>query len=98
MKAYIIAFKRIRPSRTQDLVELAAIASIPLEQSELEAVSELSPYHIISRYPNAGLRKPWKEITRGTSQRMLLTAEKIIEKIDRIFKEQAGENPNPQRI
>ena len=88
LKAFIIAFKRTRPPRTHDLVELATVASIQLEPSELEAVSELSPYYIISRYPNAGLRKPWKEITQGTSQKMLSIAERIVEKIAKLFKEQ----------
>ena len=88
LRAFIIAFKRIRPPKTHDLVELATIASIPLEENELEAVSELSPYYTISRYPNAGLRKPWREISQGTSQRMLSIAEKIVEKISRSLKEQ----------
>ena len=88
LKAFIMAFKRIRPPKTHDLVELVTIASIQLEPDEVEAVSELSPYYTISRYPNAGLRKPWKEITQGTSQRMLSTAEKIVEKIGKLLKEQ----------
>ena len=88
LKAFIIAYKRARPPRTHDLVELATVASMQLEPSELEAVSELSPYYIISRYPNAGLRKPWKEITQGTSQKMLSIAERVVEKIAKLFKEQ----------
>ncbi|MEM4412531.1 MAG: HEPN domain-containing protein, partial [Thermofilum sp.] len=87
LKAYIIAFKRVRPPRTHDLVELAAAASIRLEPSEVEGLSELSPYYVVSRYPSAGLRKPWKEIARGTSLRFLSTAEKIVGKIEELFKQ-----------
>jgi len=87
LKAYIIAFKRVRPPKTHDLVELAAAASIHLEPSEVEELSELSPYYVVARYPNAGLRKPWKEIARGTSQRLLTTAEKIVGKIEELFKQ-----------
>ncbi|MEM4680163.1 MAG: hypothetical protein QXL98_04385 [Thermofilaceae archaeon] len=39
------------------------------------------------RFPNAGLRKPWMEITQETSQRFLLTAEKIIGKIEELFEQ-----------
>lgn len=85
LKAFIIGFKRTRPPKTHDLLELIAAASIQLESSEVEAISELSPYYTIARYPNAGLRKPWKEITQGTSQRLLSTAEKTVEKIKELF-------------
>ncbi|MEM4640647.1 MAG: HEPN domain-containing protein, partial [Thermofilum sp.] len=85
LKAYIIAFKRVRPPRTHDLVELAA--SIQLDSSEIEGLSELSPYFVVARYPNAGLRKPWKEIAQGTSQRLLSTAERIVGKIEELFKQ-----------
>ncbi|MEM0027638.1 MAG: HEPN domain-containing protein [Ignisphaera sp.] len=65
LKAFMIAFRRIGPPKSHDLVELATLASISLEPNEMEALSELSPYYTISRYPNAGLRKPWKEIAQG---------------------------------
>ncbi|MEM1698022.1 MAG: hypothetical protein QXG48_05150 [Thermofilaceae archaeon] len=37
---------------------MAAAASILLEPSEIERLSELSPYFVVARYPNVGLRKP----------------------------------------
>ncbi|MEM2475368.1 MAG: HEPN domain-containing protein [Thermofilaceae archaeon] len=77
----------MRPPGTRDLVDLAAAASILLESSEIEGLSELSPYYVVARYPNAGLRKPWKEITQGTSQRLLLTAERIVGEIEELFKQ-----------
>ncbi|MEM2617460.1 MAG: HEPN domain-containing protein [Thermofilaceae archaeon] len=87
LKAYIIAFGRVRPPRTHDLVEMAAAASIQLDSSEIEGLSELSPYYVVARHPNAGLRKPWKEITQGTSQKLLTTAERIVGKIEELFKQ-----------
>jgi len=81
LKAYTVAFGRVRPPRTQDLVELAA--SIQLDSSEIEG---LSPYYVVARHPNAGLRKPWKEITQGTSQKLPTTAERIVGKIEELFK------------
>ncbi|MEM3943867.1 MAG: HEPN domain-containing protein [Thermofilaceae archaeon] len=87
LKAYIIAFGRVRPPRTHDLVELAAAAEIQLDSSEIEGLSELSPYFVVARHPNAGLRKPWKEITQGTSQKLLTTAERIAGKIEALFRQ-----------
>lgn len=57
-KAYIIGFRRVRPPKTYDLVELLAITGLQVELINMDSLSELSPYYIISRYPNAGLRKP----------------------------------------
>ncbi|MEM4831593.1 MAG: HEPN domain-containing protein [Sulfolobales archaeon] len=85
LKAFIMGFRRIRPPKTHDLIELVTIASIQLDPNEVEALSELSPYYTLARYPNVGLRKPWKEITRGTSQRLLSTAEKVVERIRGLF-------------
>ncbi|MEM0119707.1 MAG: HEPN domain-containing protein [Thermofilaceae archaeon] len=85
LKAYTIAFRRVRPPRTHDLVELAT--SIQLDSSEIEGLSELSPYYVVARYPNAGLRKPWKDIAQGTSQKLLTTAERIVGKIEELFKQ-----------
>jgi len=78
LKAYIMGCLRKRPPRTHDLVELANHAGLQLEEDIYEALSELSPYYTISRYPNAGLRKPWREIGRGTAERFLSIGEKIL--------------------
>lgn len=85
LKAYIIGFKRARPPKTHDLVELLTIAGVRLEASEEELLSELSPYYVISRYPNAGLRKPWREIAQGTAQRLLRVAEAVVGRIRSLF-------------
>ncbi len=85
LKAYIIAFRRVRPPRTHDLVELLNIAEIELDPPDAEALAELSPYYTIARYPNAGLRRPWREITAGTASRFIALAEKIVNKIKTYF-------------
>ncbi|MEM2795593.1 MAG: hypothetical protein QXY49_07050, partial [Thermofilaceae archaeon] len=66
---------------------MAAEAEIQLDSSEIEGLSELSPYYVVARHPNAGLRKPWKEITQGTSQKLPTTAERIVGKIEELFKQ-----------
>lgn len=85
LKAYIIGFKRMRPPRTHDLVELLSIAGLELEQQDAEAVAELSPYYTVARYPNAGLRKPWREIAAGTANRFVALAEKIVNRVKDLF-------------
>lgn len=67
LKAYIIAFKRVRPPKTRDPVELAAAASIRLEPSEVEGLSELSPYYVVSKVPKRGVA----ETVEGDSTRNL---------------------------
>ncbi|MCX8204632.1 MAG: HEPN domain-containing protein [Candidatus Nezhaarchaeota archaeon] len=85
LKAYIIGFKRLRPPRTHDLVELVTLSELQLNSDEAEGIAELSPYYMIARYPNAGLRKPWREITAGTARRFVALAEKIVEKVKAPF-------------
>ena len=78
LEAYIIACLRKRPPKTHDLVELANHTGLRPGEDIYEGLSELSPYYIISRYPNAGLRKPWKEISRGTSEKFMILGERIL--------------------
>lgn len=85
LKAYIIGFKRTRPPRTHDLVELLTMAGLRLESADAGSLSELSPYYIISRYPNAGLRRPWREIAQGTAQRLLAVSERVVDEIRAVF-------------
>ena len=70
-----------RPPRTRNLVELASIAAMELGEHELEALAELTPYYVVARYPNAGLRRPWREIRRGTAERFVRLAEKLVARV-----------------
>lgn len=90
LKAYLIGFKRTRPPKTHDLVELITLTELQFDSTDVELVSELSPYYTISRYPNAGLRKPWKEITQGTAKRLLTISEKIVNYIKELFGREEG--------
>lgn len=90
LKAYIIAFRRVRPPRSHDLVELLNIAGIELDPSDIDALTELSPYYTVARYPNAGLRKPWREITASTANRFIALAERIVNRIKSVFEEHRG--------
>ena len=91
LKAYIIAHRRRRPSRTHDLIELLEEAGLKLEEEDRDNLAELTPYYTVARYPNAGLRKPWKEIGRKTAEKFVKLAEKIVSKI-----KQTLQNPNQQ--
>ena len=55
LKALIIAKQHKLPPKTHDLVELVEAAGLDVEKNLLTALSELSPYYSVSRYPNAGL-------------------------------------------
>jgi len=81
LKALIIAKRRRVPPKTHDLVELVDVAGMSLEKDLMTELSELSPYYSISRYPNAGLRRPWERISRETAERLVEAAEKLVEKV-----------------
>lgn len=81
LKAYLIGVKRVRPPKTHDLVELLSIAGLQVDSSDAETIAELSPYYTISRYPNAGLRKPWREIPRSVAQKYVAVAERVVSKV-----------------
>ena len=81
LKAYIVEHVRQRPPRTHDLVELLHLSGLKLEAMDEELISELSPYYTIARYPNAGLRKPWREIAQGTARKFLDVAERVVDKV-----------------
>ncbi|MEM4561965.1 MAG: HEPN domain-containing protein [Desulfurococcaceae archaeon] len=87
LKAYIIGFKRKLPPRSHDLVELLSLAELQLNPQDFELVSELSPYYVVARYPNAGLRKPWIEIRQGTAQRLLSVAERVVNSVKTLFEQ-----------
>ncbi len=71
-------------------MELLNIAGIELDPSDIDALTELSPYYTVARYPNAGLRKPWREITASTANRFIALAERIVNRIKSVFEEHRG--------
>jgi len=85
LKAAIMALKKKRPPKTHDLTRLLALTELKLERELEIGISELSPYYIIARYPNAGLERPWESISKETAQRLIEIAEKLVTKIGEII-------------
>jgi len=78
MKAAYIALKHERAPRTHDLVELHRGLGIELQDDLLEALSELTPYYTVARYPNAGLEKPWESISPFLARRLVTLSKRIV--------------------
>jgi HEPN domain-containing protein len=81
LKAAYIVLKRERPSRTHDLVELYRNLGVELSEDLLEALSELTPYYSVSRYPNAGLEKPWLGISKSLAKRLVEASKRIVKDV-----------------
>ncbi len=81
LKAIVMAKQRERPPRTHDLVGLLRIAGTQLESQLETALSELSPYYSVDRYPNAGLRRSWKRIGRETAVRLVEAARRVVKRV-----------------
>jgi len=52
-----------------------------IDLEEAAALSELTPYYSVARYPNAGLERPWEGISRELASRLLEAAERIVERV-----------------
>lgn len=78
LKAAIVALRRERPPRTHDLTELYRASGLELGEDSI-ALSELTPYYTVARYPNAGLERPWEGISRELASRLLEAAKRIVE-------------------
>jgi HEPN domain-containing protein len=83
LKAAYMVLHRSLPPRTHDLVRLVREAGLRLPSHLVEGLSELSPYYVVSRYPNAGLERPWESISRATAERLLRIAEEVVELVGR---------------
>jgi len=71
LEAAHIVLKHERPPRTHDLVELRRGLEVRLSEDLVEALSELTPYYSVARYPNAGLEKPWLGISKSLARRLV---------------------------
>ncbi len=81
MKAAHMALLRERAPRTHDPVELHRQVGIALAEDLAEALSELTPYYSVARYPNAGLEKPWCGISNSLAKRLVQASRKIVEEV-----------------
>jgi len=84
LKAAYIALKRALPPRTHDLVRLVREVGVELPEDLRRSVAELSPYYTVARYPNAGMERPWESIERGTAERLLRAAERVVREVGRL--------------
>jgi len=81
LKAAYIVLKRERPRGAHDLVELYRSLGVELSEELNEALSELTPYYSVARYPNAGLERPWLGISRSLARRLIEASRRIIEEV-----------------
>lgn len=79
IKAGIMIRSKKRPSRTHDLTELLDESKMSLGREFRDALSELTPYYSSSRYPNAGLERPWESISLGLASRLVTAARQVVE-------------------
>lgn len=76
-KAQILAEGKL-PKRTHNLVKLLDQTSLEVPRHE---VAELSPYYVVSRYPDIVEGVP--EVERETAKRFLKIARNVVEAVER---------------
>lgn len=84
LKAAIIVLKKERPPKTHDLIELLRYSNIKLSEDLIDLLGELTPYYVISRYPNVSLKRPWEEIRPNTARKLIDGAKRVIEYVGEI--------------
>lgn len=84
LKSAFMVLKRERPPRTHDLVRLLNELGLELPEELKIGISELSPYYVLARYPNAGLERPWENINKALAKRLINVAEEVVKSIGRI--------------
>lgn len=82
LKAAIMAGNK-RPPKTHDLTELYRVLGGGLSVELVEALAELTPYYTVSRYPNAGMERPWESIPVSLAERLLEKAKVIVREVGR---------------
>jgi HEPN domain-containing protein len=85
MKAVVIGVGRRRPSRSHDLSEFRGETEplgLRVDQSDS---TTLSQYYVTSRYPNAGLHRPYESFTRQQAQQAIEMARRIVEGASRLL-------------
>ena len=85
LKSAYIVLKRRLPPETNDLTRLLSELELPLPESLRVGVSELTPYYTVSRYPNAGLERPWEGIERSTAEKFVELAEEVVKKVGEVL-------------
>jgi len=84
LEALLIVLRR-GPPHIHDLTALYEDVKGELELSNEVAqhLSELSSHYVISRYPNAGVRRPSMGISRAQAERAISMAEEVVRAVAR---------------
>lgn len=80
LKAAFLTLKRSRAPKTHDLTELSELLKAKLSHPKdiMDKLSILSSYYALSRYPNAGLRRPSRSLTRRAAEEAIRTARGVV--------------------
>ena len=78
LKSAYLIIKRKRFPKTHDLAELYTELRDEIPFSGAEKIGLLSAFYEIARYPNAGVRRPSKAISREVAQEMVELAQNIV--------------------
>lgn len=85
LKAFFIAVLRRRPPHIHDLTVLYGEVSGELELSEdvTARLGRLSSYYVVSRYPNAGVLRPSRGVSRVEAEDAIRLAKEVVEAASR---------------
>ncbi|MDJ0274234.1 MAG: HEPN domain-containing protein [Nitrososphaerota archaeon] len=78
LKAAYLAIKRRRFPRTHDLLELYLELRGEISVGDEGKIGLLSSFYELSRYPNAGVRRPSRSISSDVAREMLNLAKEVV--------------------
>ncbi len=87
LKAIALATLRRRPSHFHDLTKLYfdVKSALKLKRAVVEALAELSSFYTLARYPNAGLTRPSKSISKRQAERAIRMSEEVLKEVHRVI-------------
>lgn len=77
---YLVARKKRFP-KTNDLVELYMELEGELTIEGSDKIGLLSSFYEMARYPNAGMRRPSRSISKEVAEEMVRLSESIVKKV-----------------
>ena len=84
MKSLFINLNNKIPEKTHDLIKLGKNVNIP--NNYLEALYELNPEWIPSRYPDAAITVPFKDYSEASAKLHLKKAKRIVKWVKKQIK------------
>ncbi len=87
LKALALVTLRRRPLHLHDLTKLYSDVEprLKLKRAVVEGLAELSSFYTLARYPNAGLTKPSKSISKRQAERAIKISESVVREIRRVI-------------